>query len=65
VFPALLSDDDLAAILGMTINWIRSHARDIPGFKRLGPTTASADRQSSNGSAALILSSMRRRFQSC
>jgi predicted DNA-binding transcriptional regulator AlpA len=36
VFPALLSDDDLAGILGMTINWIRSHAHDIPGFKRLG-----------------------------
>ncbi|MGA8730128.1 MAG: hypothetical protein WB608_15350 [Terracidiphilus sp.] len=35
-FPPLLSDKDLADILGMTIAWVRSHATEIPGFKRLG-----------------------------
>jgi hypothetical protein len=35
-FPALLSDDDLARILVVTTNWVRSHAREIPGFKPLG-----------------------------
>ena len=35
-FPSLLSDKDLADILVMTIDWVRSHAREIPGFKHLG-----------------------------
>ena len=35
-FPPLLSDKDLADILAMTTAWVRSHAREIPGFKRLG-----------------------------
>jgi hypothetical protein len=35
-FPSLLSDSDLAIILVMTISWVRSHAREIPGFKKLG-----------------------------
>ena len=34
--PSLLSDKDLADILVMTIDWVRSHACEIPGFKRLG-----------------------------
>ncbi len=32
----LLSDKDLADILVMTTPWVRSHANEIPGFKRLG-----------------------------
>lgn len=32
----LLSDKDLARMLVLTIDWVRSHAREIPGFKRLG-----------------------------
>ncbi len=32
----LLSDDELADILVMTVPWVRSHAREIPGFERLG-----------------------------
>jgi hypothetical protein len=32
----LLSDNDLANILVVTTDWVRSHAREIPGFKRLG-----------------------------
>ena len=35
-FPPLLSDHDVADILVMTIAWVRSHADEIPGFKRLG-----------------------------
>jgi hypothetical protein len=35
-FPPLLSDKDLADILALTTAWVRSHAREIPGFKRLG-----------------------------
>jgi predicted DNA-binding transcriptional regulator AlpA len=35
-FPPLLSDKDLADILAMTTPWVRSHAGEIPGFKRLG-----------------------------
>lgn len=31
-----LSDNELTVILGMTLDWIRSHAIEIPGFKRLG-----------------------------
>jgi hypothetical protein len=34
--PLLLSDEDLAGILLMTTDWVRSHASEIPGFKRLG-----------------------------
>jgi predicted DNA-binding transcriptional regulator AlpA len=33
---SLLSDKDLAKILVMTIVWVRAHASEIPGFKRLG-----------------------------
>jgi hypothetical protein len=35
-FLPLLSDVDLAGILGMTTAWVRSHAGDLPGFRRLG-----------------------------
>ncbi|MGA3161957.1 MAG: hypothetical protein ABSC77_12135 [Terracidiphilus sp.] len=35
-FSPLLSDDDLAGILITTTDWVRSHAREIPGFKPLG-----------------------------
>ena len=35
-FPPLLSDQDLAGILVVTTAWVRSHASEIPGFKRLG-----------------------------
>jgi len=36
MFPLLLSGEDLAGILGMTITWVRSHAREIPGLRRFG-----------------------------
>jgi len=36
VAPLLLSDNDLADILGVTADWVRSHAGEIPGFKRFG-----------------------------
>jgi predicted DNA-binding transcriptional regulator AlpA len=36
VFLPLLSDRDLAQILVMTTDWVRSHAGEIPGFERLG-----------------------------
>jgi hypothetical protein len=36
VVAHLLSDDELAHILGMTTDWVRSHAGEIPGFKRFG-----------------------------
>jgi hypothetical protein len=32
----LLSDKDVAKILGMTVEWVRSHSEEIPGAKRLG-----------------------------
>lgn len=35
-FPLLLSDNELAGILVTTSAWVRSHAREIHGFKRLG-----------------------------
>lgn len=35
-FEPLTSGEDLANILGMTVPWVRSHADEIPGFKRLG-----------------------------
>ncbi len=35
-FTPLLSDKEVAEILVMTIAWVRSHADEIPGFKRLG-----------------------------
>jgi hypothetical protein len=35
-FTPLLSDSDVANILVVTIAWVRSHAAEIPGFKRLG-----------------------------
>ena len=36
VASLLLSDDDLAGILGVTTDWVRSHAGEIPGLKRFG-----------------------------
>jgi hypothetical protein len=36
VFQPLLSDEEVATILVMTVDWLRSHADEIPGFKRLG-----------------------------
>ena len=35
-FPPFLSDKELAAILVLTTDWVRSHAPEIPGFRRLG-----------------------------
>lgn len=35
-FTPLLSDDELAAILVMTIEWIRAHSSELPGLERLG-----------------------------
>ena len=35
-FTPLLSDKDVADILVMTVAWVRSHAGEIPGFRRLG-----------------------------
>ena len=32
----LLSDEQLAGILLVTADWIRAHAEEIPGFRRLG-----------------------------
>ena len=33
---ALLSDEELATILGVKTDWVRSHAAEIPGLQRLG-----------------------------
>lgn len=33
---SLLTDADLAAILQMTLPWVRAHAEELPGFRRLG-----------------------------
>lgn len=35
-FTPLLSDKDVADILVMTVAWVRWHAGEIPGFRRLG-----------------------------
>lgn len=35
-FTPLMSDEDVAQILGVTIDWVRSHSAEIPGFVRLG-----------------------------
>ena len=35
-FTSLLSDGELAEILVMTVEWVRSHAGEIPGLERLG-----------------------------
>ena len=35
-FTALLSDQEVADILIMTVEWVRSHAGEIPGLERLG-----------------------------
>jgi hypothetical protein len=32
----MLSDEELAQILVMTIEWVHCHASEIPGFERLG-----------------------------
>lgn len=36
VLPSLLSDEEVARILVMTLPWVRAHAGEIPGFERLG-----------------------------
>ena len=33
---SLLSDEDVASILTVTVDWVRCHANDIPGLQRLG-----------------------------
>jgi hypothetical protein len=33
---SLLSDEEVAAILTVTVDWVRSHANEIPGLQRLG-----------------------------
>ena len=35
-FTSLLSDQEVADILIMTVEWVRSHASEIPGLERLG-----------------------------
>ena len=35
-FSPLLSDKELAKILITSVPWVRAHAKDIPGFERLG-----------------------------
>ncbi len=35
-FTPLLSDAELADILIVTVEWVRSHADEIPGLERLG-----------------------------
>jgi hypothetical protein len=35
-FTALLLDQEVADILIMTVEWVRSHASEIPGLERLG-----------------------------
>jgi hypothetical protein len=32
----LLTDEDVAILLAVQVDWVRSHACDIPGFRRLG-----------------------------
>ena len=32
----MLSDEELAQILVMTVDWVHCHAGDLPGFERLG-----------------------------
>jgi len=34
--PLFLSDKEVAHILTMTIEWVRLHAGEVPGFERLG-----------------------------
>ena len=36
VFTPLLDDIEFAGILLMTTQWVRSHAKELPGFERLG-----------------------------
>jgi hypothetical protein len=35
-FTSLLSDQEISDILIMTVEWVRSHASEIPGLERLG-----------------------------
>jgi len=35
-FTPLLSDEEVAELLVMTLAWVRSHASEIPGFEPLG-----------------------------
>ncbi|HWR52592.1 MAG TPA: hypothetical protein VN428_15890 [Bryobacteraceae bacterium] len=35
-FTPLLSDEEVADILVMTVEWVRIHSAEIPGLKRLG-----------------------------
>ena len=34
--PLILTDKEVAHILTMTVEWVRSHADEIPGLQRLG-----------------------------
>jgi hypothetical protein len=35
-FQSLLMDEEVAEILTMTVDWVREHAIEIPGFEPLG-----------------------------
>jgi hypothetical protein len=35
-YQPLLSDEEVATIVALTLDWVRSHADEIPGYKRLG-----------------------------
>jgi hypothetical protein len=35
-FQSLLTDEEVAEILTMTVDWVREHANEIPGFEPLG-----------------------------
>lgn len=35
-FQGLLTDEEVAAILVVAIDWVRAHAEEIPGLQRLG-----------------------------
>lgn len=34
--PSLLSDEEVASILTVSLEWVRSHASEIPGLQRFG-----------------------------
>ncbi len=36
VFTSLLSDEELADILAVTVDWVRTHCSELPGLERLG-----------------------------
>ena len=47
-FDPLFTDEEVADILVMKVDWVRNHANEIPGLQRLG-TTAFAAKPSSSG----------------